>query len=162
MAYLTAGAAQAKADRFWPKVNRSSEGCWEWLASKDTVGYGIMKIAGRLQGAHRIAWTLTNGEIPTGQHVLHICDVRHCCNPAHLFLGTHQDNMADRQRKGRTKTNPRSGVEHALSKLNDDSVRMIRSLRACGWMNKDIAHLVGVTAGTVSSVALRTSWRHVS
>jgi hypothetical protein len=57
---------------------------------------------GSVWKAHRVAWTLANGPIPAGMHVLHTCDNPPCCNPGHLWLGTQADNMADMARKGRT------------------------------------------------------------
>jgi hypothetical protein len=56
---------------------------------------------GKLWRAHRAAWVEAHGDIPEGMFVLHQCDNRACVNVAHLFLGTHQDNMDDRESKGR-------------------------------------------------------------
>lgn len=82
-------------------------GCQEWILSRDRLGYGRLKISlgdrqsFRFTSAHRFAWELTNGPIPDGMNVLHACDNRACCNPAHLFLGTQKDNMIDMHAKGR-------------------------------------------------------------
>ena len=92
-------------DRFWDKVDKSGR-CWEWLAAKNSSGYGRLNNNGRNHLAHRVAWILTNGPIPEGDHygticVLHHCDNPPCVNPAHLFLGTIQDNVNDMIEKGR-------------------------------------------------------------
>lgn len=82
-------------------------GCWEWKKRIDGGGYGRLKIqlgtraSFRMDGAHRYAWTIFFGNIPEGMHVLHRCDNRRCCNPDHLFLGSHADNMRDMVSKGR-------------------------------------------------------------
>ena len=91
------------APRFWAKVDKSGD-CWEWRGGMHRIhGYGSVWVAerGGMVHAHRVAWQLTNGEIPKGLHVLHRCDNRIYVRPDHLFLGTHQDNMRDMRLKGR-------------------------------------------------------------
>ena len=89
------------AARFWPKMDKCAEdACWEWSAAKDNWGYGLF-YGDSFTRAHRMAWVLTNGPIPEGLCVLHACDNPPCCNPAHLWLGTHLDNARDRENKGR-------------------------------------------------------------
>jgi hypothetical protein len=88
--------------RFWNLVNiRGENDCWEWKASLDTKGYGQFNINGKMNGSHRIAWILTNGEISGNLNVCHHCDNPKCCNPKHLFLGTQADNMLDMMLKKR-------------------------------------------------------------
>lgn len=95
--------AQGRFDEkvFWSRGVRSSLGCLEWTGCVNTDGYGTIRMRGKAISAHRVAWILTHSEIPQGQQVLHRCDNPACFDPAHLFLGTHADNMADMLAKNR-------------------------------------------------------------
>lgn len=93
------------ATRFWSKVSPGdARGCMTWVGGVGRNGYGRFAHSARMtRAAHRVAWELTRGDIPPGRIVCHHCDRPLCCNPAHLFLGTHQDNMDDMVRKGRAR-----------------------------------------------------------
>lgn len=88
------------------KINEST-GCWEWMGAHLQNGYGFAKLMCYKKGkkrnftAHRLFYEHYKGKIPKGLLVCHHCDNRICCNPEHLFLGTHKDNMQDMMIKGR-------------------------------------------------------------
>lgn len=83
-------------------------GCWLWLGSVRTDGYGTVYV--RRNGrpvnyaAHRASYTLWRGPIPDGLFVCHKCDTKLCVNPDHFFLGTAADNAADMVAKGRARS----------------------------------------------------------
>lgn len=89
--------------RFWVRVAGVRRGCWEWRGATDPDGYGVLRYQRSRMRAHRVSWQLANGPVPKGLHVLHSCDNPPCVNPDHLFLGTHQDNVRDRDQKKRGK-----------------------------------------------------------
>lgn len=91
------------AERFWSKVKKAGpDDCWLWQRHVDrATGYGRYHFLGRAINAHRVAALLHFGSIPAGRQACHKCDVRTCCNPKHLFLGTAEENMQDMSRKGR-------------------------------------------------------------
>jgi len=104
--------AKPLSERFWAKVDRRGlDECWEWQGSRTGRGrYGNVKVDSYTNApSHRVAWELTNGPVPEELCVCHRCDNPPCCNPAHLFLGTHQDNMIDKVAKGRQSR----GEEHS-------------------------------------------------
>jgi len=49
---------------------------------------------------HIVAWELTFGPVPAGVLVLHKCNIKLCCNPGHLKLGDHLDNVEDMREAG--------------------------------------------------------------
>lgn len=90
--------------RFNAKWKLDPSGCWLWTASVDKKGYGYIRGVRRGGGclkAHRVSWSLHFGAIPKGMSVCHRCDVRHCVNPAHLFLGDNATNNRDSWAKHR-------------------------------------------------------------
>jgi hypothetical protein len=104
-------ADETRIALFWSRVKQSGpDECWEWQGPCYGKGYGHFRWGGRNQPTSRVAWTITNGD-PGELWVLHTCDNPACCNPDHLFLGTHDDNMKDmlapaiiRQRESATAT----------------------------------------------------------
>lgn len=132
-------------------------GCWLWQGTVTKHGYGQIRRGGRFEGlesAHRASWRLYRGPIPDGLWVLHKCDTRACCNPDHLFLGTHADNTADMVAKGRSNR----GTKHGLSKLNDNAVLAIRE-DTRGPTKIAVDH--GICRETVRRVKSRAAWAHV-
>jgi hypothetical protein len=81
-------------------VEKRENGCWEWQGAR-VRGYGFVRVGDTSMGAHRLAYKLWNGEIPRGQVVRHKCDNSICCNPEHLTIGTHEDNIQDIVKRGR-------------------------------------------------------------
>jgi hypothetical protein len=142
----------------WKSVERrSTDECWPWMGSANAEGYGLMKVKMRTKGAHRLAYEAAIGPIPDGMIVCHRCDNPPCCNPAHLFLGTHADNAADRSRKLRGGF----GERNARAALTESDVREVRALLAEGRGLQDIARRKGVSSGTIWFIKRGVTWRHV-
>lgn len=159
---------------FFRKVSTTptENGCLEWLAGKFKDGYGIFHIGAKTFISHRIAYFLYTGNDPTGLQACHRCDNPSCCNPVHLFLGSHKENMQDKTKKGRgnpptgdrngSRTKPESrpkGGNHGLAKLTVDQIILIRadkrSLRA-------IAREYGVDNSLISRIKRHIIWTHVT
>lgn len=99
-----------------------------WTGACRTKGYGAIRSGGRkspVVATHRVAYELAFGPIPAGMSVLHRCDNPPCCDPDHLFLGTHADNMRDMATKGRGRAP--SGMANPRCRLTDRDVEAIRS-----------------------------------
>lgn len=144
-------------DRIESKTKINSEtGCWEWTGGLDALGYAPISFQSKLTKAHRLSWSVANGPIHDGLHVLHKCDVRHCVNPDHLFLGTHQDNMRDRDAKGRGGVT--TGVKHWAAKLNPVKAFEIRWHAAVGYKQRDLAKMYGVSQRAVAQIIHNKTW----
>jgi hypothetical protein len=100
--------------RLWARVKPAANSeCWVFVGT-GTVngGHGAIRVDGKMEKAHRVAWKLAHGSIPDGMCVCHHCDNPPCINPAHLFLGTVADNNRDRHNKGRSKNIFPAGDQH--------------------------------------------------
>lgn len=94
--------SESDISRFWKYVDKKgADDCWPWLAFTDHAGYGQLKLGPRsigkwkMVGAHRISKYIASGPPPLDQLTLHHCDNPPCCNPRHLYYGTHKDNVYD-------------------------------------------------------------------
>ncbi|SRR6266705_3636990 len=135
-------------DWFLRKVEKTPT-CWLWKGTTSVTGktwYGRVLLINRGDGrrsftmAHRVAWQLWCGPLPPRLHVCHTCDNGLCVNPDHLFLGTHADNMHDRDKKGRGRNGgiaKRPNFTRAL--ITPLAVKKIRKLRSEGLQIKEIA-----------------------
>lgn len=162
--------AAADAARFWSRVERGApSACWPWRAGLFTNGYGQFAFISRENGrrvqrpvgAHRVAWALTHGRsIPCGLVVMHACDNKPCCNPAHLSLGTALDNTRDSIAKGRQRYV--RGSRHGVAKLTEGEVGDMRRIFAeGGHLQREVAEAFNVSQSTVSLIVRNRIWGHV-
>lgn len=133
--------------------------CWEWTGARNKKGYGHLGSNGKIRSAHRVAWELAHGPIPAGLHVLHRCDNPPCTNPAHLFLGTHAENMADKVAKGR-QSRPQ-GEAHGMAVLTNETAAEIWGRLALGERGVDLAREFGVSPDAISHIRHGRKWAHL-
>jgi Mor family transcriptional regulator len=180
-------------ERFWSNVDQSGgpDACWPWIRCFFDSGYGQFKAKGRKLHAHRVAYVLGVGPIDDDLLACHNCpngDNRACCNPAHLWSGTHEQNMADMASKGRAAsgdrhafrahpelaarglhngayTKPdrvRKGQDNGRAMLTEVDVSSIRSAANAGESVSSISRRYPVDWSTVNRVIKRETWRHVA
>ena len=139
-------------ERVLANVMTNENGCWIWTAARTRGGYGALWLDGEVKYAHRIIGGLFLAlDEKSGLCVLHNCDTPACCNPNHLRLGTHRENMADASAKGRMG-----------KKLTPAEVIEIRRLRAQGRTQRELAERFGVSRMTIRQIERRETWRHLS
>lgn len=151
-------------ERFWPKVMKPMDwsACWEWQGSKSLQGYGRFKLFSYTgSGAHRVSYALYHGVSPGQLHVCHHCDNPRCVNPTHLFLGTNDDNVADKVAKGRNRTGDQRGENNGAAKLKTADVVLIKRMIANGRENTKIAAKFGVTHQLISKIRRGHLWADV-
>ena len=134
------------------------DGCWEFQGSCNLRGYGVIGKGRRGEGnvlTHRVMWEIVFGSIPKGLKVLHSCDNSPCCNPAHLFLGTHDANMADMTAKNRQSR----GEDRPCSKLTWAVIPVIKE--DCRT-HREIASDYGVSRSLIQAVKSGKVWKEAS
>lgn len=167
-------------DSFWKRVQvGGADECWPWLGYRHVSGYGHFKFGGGSYKAHRVAMALTTGLIEWGTGargsrgllVLHKCDNRACCNPAHLFIGNQKQNIADAKAKRRMAC----GEKQARAKLTVDNVKWIRQMAKAGkigmfvgWWGearrlgvlscREAGEMFGVSEKTIHQVLTGQTW----
>lgn len=131
--------------RFWRMVSREKpQECWPWKGPIIRKGYGIFWLPNKKHRiAHIMAWELTYGPMPQGFQGNHTCDNPPCCNPAHVYPGTHVENMEDTM----------YAAQHSGRKrqLTDEHIAAIKALIG-QKPQKDIATLFGISPATVSAI----------
>ena len=145
-------------DAFMARSVMRDSGCIEWIGSRDSNGYGQLRINKKLVKAHRYAVEQKTGPIPFGMVVMHICDNPRCVNVDHLRIGTYTDNVRDMDAKGRRVNNQARGMASYNAKITDDDVKAIRSDNR---RQIDIAASYGIAQTVVSKIKLYQAWSHV-
>lgn len=146
--------------RFWEKVDKGDDGaCWNWTAALNHGGYGVFGLFPRsaVKATH-VSWNIHFGEIPNGLWVLHTCDNPSCVNPKHLFLGTAQDNMDDKVKKGRHAATV--GERNKSHKLSYEKVLEIRQRYALGNTTyRELSNEFGVSEVQIGNIVRLEDWR---
>lgn len=159
------------SERFCDRVDkRDSGGCWIWTGHKDKDGYGVFWYNGKSVRAHRFSYELYNGVIPSGMVCCHRCDNASCVNPGHLFYGTTQDNVNDRDSKMRASrgdshwtrkpgaSDVYKGSLNGNSRLSESDVDHIRK---CADTGISLSNRYGVSTSLISAIRNRKMWRHI-
>ena len=133
---------------------RENNGCLEWTRCFNTDGYPRCVWKGSSNGkVHRIVYQLSNPEHDiSGQVVRHTCDNPKCINPAHLLLGSHADNMRDRDTR----------LRHGKALFNPKQVLAMRTLWQTGsYTQKELGAMFGCNHRTAGYVVRNLSYRWV-
>jgi hypothetical protein len=143
---------------------KSENGCWEWNGWISKGGYPMTKDYDCIKTnilAHRLSYKVFKGDIPDGMLVCHACDNKKCCNPKHLWLGTHHDNNQDCLMKGRNSGGHGPGEINPASKLKEKEVLEIRKKLSEGIRPYLIAKEYKVKNYCIYAIRDRITWRHI-
>lgn len=140
-------------------IEKDENGCWIWQKGLNDDGYGQISIGGEKHRAHRIAYQEWVGPIPEGKEICHTCDVRNCCNPKHLFVGTHKENIQDMRKKGRAASCV--GSNNSNASLTESTVIKILDMLVFGIPDVEIAEEFGVSRESIAKIRRGVNWRHV-
>lgn len=144
--------------RYWAFVDKTNiDGCWLWTSEVDAKGYGMFWDGKKTVRSTRWGYQTFVGPIPIETpFVLHRCDTPSCNRPNHWFLGTHAENMADRNNKNRQAR--LAGEAHNLAKLTWPKVIEMRALREQGTLLRELSAQFGVSKAVVSKICRGELW----
>jgi len=145
----------ALEQRFWKHVCCYPGECWEWLGSIGSHGYGQIQVFrnGKWQPetAPRVSYEIHNGPISPDMVIRHSCHNRGCVNPAHLKIGTQQENVNDTVAAGR---------HNCWRKLNWNKVKEIRERYKNGSVTQlQLANEFDVDQSTISHAINDHTWK---
>lgn len=144
-----------KHARLWSRVAVGQKSaCWLWQGAFFENGYGVFNWGRATLRAHRVGYELFYGvAVPVDHVVMHKCDTPACCNPSHLEVGTPDDNVRDRNSKGRQAKGERVNT----AKLSEEQVRAIRRDPR---QQRVIAAQYGVSKSMIGNIKRGEAWRH--
>jgi hypothetical protein len=141
------------------RIAINERGCWNYTRYCDPEGRAKTQIGYKSIPTARLSYIVFKKRPIGNKFVCHSCDNPSCINPEHLWLGTHQDNMADRDVKGRCQRP--TGTKNNKCKLTETHVREIRLLRSTGLSYSAISRKFNLSAVHVRHICLRHNWKHV-
>lgn len=145
-------------ERILRNIEIFPSGCWIWKSFKSKSGYAEITWKGEKKRTNRISFEVFKDKIPTGMYVCHTCDNPLCVNPDHLYIGTHQDNIDDKLKKGRQS----KGKEIGRSKLDEEKVNEIRRIAEKEeFSHERIGEIFGVSQSCISRIVKRLTWKHI-
>ena len=149
-------------ERLWEKVDKSGD-CWIWMAGKSKLGYGRLKVDGKVQYAHRVSWFLTHGYYPEKPYqVNHKCNNRGCVRPSHLYEGTPKQNTHDSDIAGTFvggKYGFKKGENHPNAKFTQEQVDEMKEEYTGEWGEQTrMAKKYGVRRGAISRILSGKRW----
>ncbi len=147
---MTTDDARFLFDKLKAKAAPAENGCLEWKGATDEDGYGLIWWMGKKQRAHRVSWSIFNGEIPEDMVMGHRCDNPPCIEPGHLFVTTQQGNLDDMAGKGRS-----------TASVDEETVRRIRRAKRAGMTEAATAKLFGVSRSLVKDIWTGKTRRNV-
>lgn len=132
--------------RFLSRIDiKGEDECWLWQGTIHKGGYGELSINNKNLKTHRMSWEFFRGEIPPELEVCHTCDVRHCCNPNHLWLGTHKENMEDRRNKGNHREELNGEYKRGFTVHSREKINSIFDMYESGMERADIARQLNIS-----------------
>lgn len=153
-------------EKILSKIKKDEKtGCWEWQDKTEPNGYARVFMAPYRWPVHRAACWIFKGPFPQEAFICHTCDNRKCCNPDHLYVGSHKSNMEDMKKRGRYRgvpPPPCKGEDCKWAKITERQAIMILELYALYPTVAGIAKVTGIHRKTISDIVNGNSWRHIN